>query len=128
MALNDLESGEKANAYRVRKHLEEIEAAIERRVPIKAIHAEMCASNGLTLTLEAFKTTLKRARGAKRKETTQANPAPQDDGVTSQSPIDTDVVTSQQAEETPVKVARNRKDLKAQRAKSAADFEKTDDS
>jgi hypothetical protein len=70
MALTDLESGAKANAYRVRQHLEEIEAAIQRRVPIKAIHEELCKSHGLTLTLEAFRTTLKRAREAKKKEAT----------------------------------------------------------
>lgn len=66
MALNNLESG--SDAYRVRQHLDDIEAAVQRRVSIKDIHAELCKSHGLTLTLEAFRTTLKRARQAKREQ------------------------------------------------------------
>lgn len=69
MSLNDLESG--SDAWRVRQHLEEIEAAIERRVSIKAIHEELCKSAGLTMTLESFRTTLKRAR-MKHRESNEA--------------------------------------------------------
>jgi uncharacterized protein (DUF849 family) len=66
MSLNDLEP--KSDAYKVRQLLDEINAATQRGVGIADIHARLCEAHGLTLTLEAFRTTLKRARAKKKLE------------------------------------------------------------
>jgi hypothetical protein len=71
MTLNDLKPDSGTSI--VQEHLEAIEAAIARRVSIKAIHEELCKSHGLKLTDAAFRSTLKRVRAARKTEEGKTN-------------------------------------------------------